>query len=148
MNNRYKCINCGKEYSIPQPGTYMCDCGATFNFPPRNPVTKANYTLTMPSYTDSSSRSVKKHVRFYQPVHIRKVPVTDCPLAKISLILAFISIPFFGLTAIPALLFGIGSRYMISNPRYRYTGDGIAVAGIILSTLSIVTWGLWCLAKF
>jgi len=37
---------------------------------------------------------------------------------------------------------------MIANPRYRYTGDGTAVAGIIVATLSLAAWSVWFISLF
>jgi predicted amidohydrolase len=61
----------------------------------------------------------------------------ECPLAQASLLCALLSVPFFGVLAFPALILGFAARSMIANPKYRYTGDGVAGAGIIIATISL-----------
>ena len=67
----------------------------------------------------------------------------QCPLATVSLIMAVLSIPLFGVLALPALVLGVAARIMISDRRYCYYGDGTAVAGIIIATLALAGWGFW-----
>ena len=141
----YTCQQCGKQYTVYEEGDYICDCGTRFHYPSATSSITANYIATAPLFIDSSSRSLKRHIKFNQNPrhHIKKVKVEDCPLAKISLICAFLSLPFFGILAIPALLLGFAARIMISNPKYRYTGDGVAIAGIVVATISLSAWGVW-----
>ena len=141
----YTCQQCSKQYTVYEEGDYICDCGDRFHYPSATSSITANYVATAPLFLDSSSRSVKRHIQFnrsFRP-HITKVKIEDCPLAKASLICAFLSLPFFGILALPALLLGFAARMMISNPKYRYTGDGVAIAGIIIATISISAWGMW-----
>ena len=145
MSGNYRCTSCGREYSVSVEGDYLCECGVQFHYPSAASAKSANYAVAAPQYIDSSSRSVKRHVRFARNslVRSKRLPSVDCPLSKASLICAFLSLPFFGITAIPGLLLGFGARVMISNPKYRYKGDGVAIAGIVLSTLSLCLWGVW-----
>ena len=141
----YTCHQCGKQYTVYEEGDYICDCGDLFHFPAATSSITANYVATAPVFLDSSSRSVKKHIRYkrsFRP-HIVHAKIEDCPLAKASLICAFLSLPFFGILALPALILGFAARMMISNPKYRYTGDGVAIAGIIIATVSLSVWGVW-----
>ncbi len=143
----YTCQQCGKQYTVYEEGDYICDCGDRFHYPSAISNLTTNYTATAPLFLDSSSRSVKRHIQFKHSLrpHITKVQIKDCPLAKASLICAFLSLPFFGILAIPALLLGFAARIMISNPRYRYTGDGVAIAALIIATISLSGWGMWLL---
>ena len=147
MDYIYTCQNCGKQYTVYEEGDYICDCGTQFHYPVATSSITAEYTATMPQFLDSSSRSVRRHIhynRHHTSTH-RHLKIKDCPLAKASLIAALLSLPFFGITALPALLLGIAARIMISNPKYRYTGDGMAIAGMIVATISIASWGVWLL---
>ena len=146
MTGNYRCPNCGREYTVAFEGDYICECGVCFHFPAAAPVGSANYALTVPGYLDSSSRSVRRHMRYARNSNVgrmKKMPaLVDCPLGKASLICAFLSLPFFGIPAIPGLILGFAARIMISNPKYRYKGDGIAVAGIITSIISLSLWAV------
>jgi hypothetical protein len=54
-----------------------------------------------------------------------------------------LSIPFFAIPAIPALIFGFAARMLIASPKNHYKGDAIAIAGIALATVSLSAWGMW-----
>lgn len=141
----YTCNICGRQYTVYEEGNFICDCGDRFHYPSATSAITSNYVATAPKFIDSSSRSVKRQIQFnnhFRP-HIKKVRIEDCPLAKASLICALLSLPFFGILAIPALLIGFAARIMISDPRYRYAGDGTAIAGIIVATISLSGWGVW-----
>ncbi len=136
----HTCQNCGRQYTVYKEGAYICDCGALYQYPAIS-APKARYAATAPVCLDASSRSFKRSERsrreFYHPHHLR---VEECPLAKASLLCAILSIPFFGLPALPGLVFGFGARVMIANPKYHYIGNGTATAGIVVSTISITVW--------
>ena len=141
----YTCQQCGKQYTIYEEGDYICGCGNRFHYPSATSCITANYVATPPVFIGSETGSFKKHIQFHQD--IRDAQIEDCPLAKISLICAFLSIPFFGILAIPALILGFAARMMISTPKYRYTGDGIAIAGIVIATISLSAWGIWLMTS-
>ena len=145
----YTCQQCGKQYTIYEEGDYICGCGSRFHYPSATSNITANYTATAPIFIGSSTGSFKRHIQFHQDIrpNATTTQVEDCPLAKISLICAFLSIPFFGILAIPALILGLAARMMISTPKYRYTGDGIAIAGIVIATTSLSAWGIWLLTS-
>ena len=149
MSRLYTCPFCGRQYSIYQEGDYICDCGSRFHHPGvmEPSVKSAGYTAAMPMYIDSSSRSVKRHTRHNRRMRPRKARIKniDCPLAKASLICAVLSIPFFGIPAIPALLFGFAARMLIASLKNHYKGDGVAIAGIAVATVSLSGWGMWLL---
>jgi hypothetical protein len=144
MGYIYTCQQCGKQYTVYEEGDYICNCGDRFHYPSATSSITANYIAEAPAFLDSSSRSIKRQIHYnrsFRP-YITKVPIEDCPLAKASLICALLSLPFFGILALPSLLLGFSARVMISNPNPRYTGDGIAVAGIIIATISSPAWGM------
>ena len=143
----YTCTVCGRQYSVYEESDYICDCGDRFHYPSATSSITANYATTALQFIDTSSGSLKRHIQYnnhFRP-HIKKVNIEDCPLAKASLICALLSLPLFGILALPSLILGFAARIMIGNPRYRYTGDGIAIAGIIVSTISLSAWGVWLL---
>ena len=105
----YTCTICGRQYSVYEEDDYICDCGNRFHYPSATSSITASYAATAPLFIDSSSRSLKRHIQYndYFRPHIKKVHIENCPLAKASLICALLSLPFFGILALPALLLGL-----------------------------------------
>ncbi|WP_462158310.1 DUF4190 domain-containing protein [Pseudoalteromonas sp. GB56] len=62
-------------------------------------------------------------------------------LAIVSLVLGVLGIFFFG--SIAAVICGHIARSQIRKSNGNQTGDGLALAGLILGYLSIAFWGLW-----
>jgi len=143
----YTCGGCGRQYTVYEEGEYICDCGTRYRYPAVM-ESKARYAEVGPVLMDSSSHSFKRARHSRRSFHHRHVGAAECPMAKASLLCAILSIPFFGILAPPALIFGFAARLMIANPRYRYTGDGMAVAGIIVATLSLAAWSVWFISLF
>ena len=139
----YTCQDCGRQYTVYQDGEYVCDCGGVFQYPVATSGSKAGYATTAPVFIDSSSRSVRKGNYIKRRVGRSLLRKKQCPLATVSLIMAVLSIPLFGVLALPALVLGVAARIMIADRRYCYYGDGTAVAGIILATLALAGWGFW-----
>ena len=141
----YTCQHCNKQYTVYAEGDYVCGCGNLFHYPAGMPVSQANLTIAEPIYIDSSSKSLKRNTKYhYNGTHSRGIAkTTECPLAKGSLICAVLSLIFFGVLAPPALIMGFAARLMISDRRYHYTGDNIALTGIVIATLSFTAWGVW-----
>ena len=139
----YTCEECGRQYTVYQNGEYICDCGAVFEYPVATSGAKSNYAAIAPVFTDSSSRWVKKNSFISRHGARALLRKKQCPLATVSLIMAVLSVPLFGVFALPALIFGVAARILIADRKYRYYGDGTAVAGIIIATLSLAGWGVW-----
>ena len=144
----HTCQSCGRQYTVYKEGSYICDCGALYQYPAIS-APKAKYAATAPVCIDASSRSFKRSERHGRNAyHLHRIRVEECPLAKASLVCAILSIPFFGLLALPALIFGFGARVMIASPKYHYVGNGTATAGIVVATLSVAAWAVYFLAVF
>ena len=141
----YTCQHCSKHYTVYAEGDYVCECGNLFHYPAGIPSVQANLTCAEPVYIDSSSKSMKRSTTYhYNSTHSRGIAkATECPLAKGSLICAILSLLFFGVLAPPALIMGFAARLMISDRRYHYTGDNIALSGIVIATISFTAWGVW-----
>jgi len=86
---------------------------------------------------------IRKGRHIYHRNITAKLPSKECPIARGALIFAILSIVSFGLLAPPALIMGFAARNMIADKRYRYSGDGLAVTAIIISTISMICWGFW-----
>ena len=137
----YTCQYCSKQYTVYEDGDYVCECGGSFHYP-ATPTLQANLTVADPVYIDSSSKSVKRSTKYhYSSKGISKH--TECPLARGSLICAVLSVLFFGVLAPPALIMGFAARMMIADKRYHYTGDTIALSGIVIATVSFAAWSVW-----
>lgn len=141
----FTCQYCNRQYSVYEEGNYVCACGNQFHYPAAVATLQANFTLAEPIYTDSSSKSVKRSTIYHCSSHRSRsiFRTKECPLAKISLICACLSLLFFGILAIPALIMGFAARIMIADKSFHYTGDNIALAAIIISTISFSCWGVW-----
>ena len=140
----HTCPKCSKQYTVYYDGEYICDCGECFEYPARSKHSKRKYRQTMPTYLDSSSRSmIRKSRHVYHRNWSGKMPTNDCPVAKGALIFAILSLVSFGILAPPALIMGFAARNLIADKRYRYTGDGLAIAAIIIGTISLICWGVW-----
>lgn len=141
----FTCQYCNKKYTVHTEGEYICECGHIFRYPAAAPVLQANLMTADPTYIDSSSKSLKRNVKYhYSSTQSRAFSkTTECPLAKGSLICAILSLFFFGILAPPALIMGFAARLMIADRRYHYSGDNIALAGILVATLSFAAWGTW-----
>ena len=141
----YTCRYCRQQYTVYEDGDYVCECGSSFHYPVAAPVLRANFTVAEPVYIDSSSKSVKKNTKYhYSNIGSKGIAKqTECPLAKGSLICAVLSVLFFGILAPPALIMGFAARMMIADKRYHYTGDTIALSGIVIGTLSFAAWSVW-----
>jgi len=59
-------------------------------------------------------------------------------LAIASLILGILSIFFYFLTAIPGIITGHMARSRVKNQPEKYTGKGMALAGLILSYIMLI----------
>jgi hypothetical protein len=141
----YSCGNCNAQYTVYEEGDYVCKCGNTFHYPVMAPVMQSNLSATDAVYMDSSSRSMKRSTKYHN-IHSRAYSFTggsECPLARGSLICAVLSLLFFGILAPPALIMGFAARVMIADKRYHYTGDSVALSGIIIATISFSAWGIW-----
>jgi hypothetical protein len=140
----YTCQNCSRQYTVFEDGEYICECGRTFQYPAVMSQTRANLTAAVPSYIDSSSRSVRRSVKFHTTTRSRSIArQTECPLAKGALICAIISLFSFGVLSLPAMIMGFAARMMIADKRYHYTGDTAALSGIIIATISFSIWTVW-----
>ena len=141
----YTCQCCTKQYTVYEEGDYVCNCGRQFHYPAVAPALHANLTVAEPIYMDSSSKSVKRSIKYhYNNTKSRGIARTfECPLARGSLICAVLSLPFFGVLAPPALIMGFAARMMIADKSYHYTGDLVALTAIIIATISFSAWGIW-----
>ena len=144
----YSCQYCQKQYTVYAEGDYVCECGNLFRYPAAAPVLQAHLTTVEPAYIDSSSKSLKRSTKYhYSSTQSRGgAKTTECPLAKGSLICAILSLFFFGILAPPALIMGFAARLMIADRQYHYTGDNIALIGIVIATLSFAAWGIWLIS--
>jgi len=142
MSYIHTCPNCSKQYTVYYDGEYICECGSTFEYPK---ISKKKKQRHSPStyYMDSPSRSIVRKTRSRYAYN--NVLVEECPLAKGAFIMALLSVVSFGLLAPPALILGFAARTMIADKRYRYTGDNLAIGAIIISTISMICWGMWLL---
>ncbi|NOY75875.1 MAG: DUF4190 domain-containing protein [Kiritimatiellaeota bacterium] len=144
----YTCQECGRQYSVYQDGEYVCDCGCLFEYPVATAGANAGYATAAPVFIDSSSRGVKRDSYIAHRGGRALLKKKQCPLATVSLIMAVLSIPLFGVLALPALIFGVAARIMIADRRFRYYGDGTAVAGIVIATFAIAGWAVWVFRLF
>lgn len=143
MSYIYTCQRCRKQYMVYEEGEYICECGRLFHYPSVAGSWKAHLSGSVSAYPDIprhgqalSSKTRRGNGRGFSPS-------SECPLAKSSLICAILSIIFFGVLAPPALIMGFAARMMIADKSYHYTGDNIALTGIIIATLSFAAWSLW-----
>ncbi|MBN1863866.1 MAG: DUF4190 domain-containing protein [Victivallales bacterium] len=145
MSYIYTCQHCSKQYMVDEDGEYLCECGRVFHYPMASSSFKAHLSGLAPSYADSSSAGIRRaglrprgrrHNRHFQ--HL-----SECPLAKSSLICAVLSIFFFGVLAPPALIMGFAARMMIADKSYHYSGDDLALWGIAIATISLSAWSVW-----
>ena len=141
----YSCNSCNAQYTVYEEGDYICKCGKTFHYPIMAPAMQANFTASDAIYTDSSSRSMKRSTKYHYNHTQSRIfsRQSECPLAKGSLICAVLSLLFFGVLAPPALIMGFAARMMIADKRYHYTGDTVALSGIIIGTVSFAAWSVW-----
>ncbi|MCK5844423.1 MAG: DUF4190 domain-containing protein [Victivallales bacterium] len=144
----YTCQECGRQYTVYQDGEYVCDCGDIFQYPVATSGEKAGYATTAPIFIDSSSRGVRRDSYISRRSGRSLLRKKQCPLATVSLLLAVLSVPLFGVFALPALIFGVAARIMIADRRYSYYGDGTAVAGIVIATLALAGWSVWVFKMF
>ena len=139
----HTCKYCSKQYTVYYDGEYICECGAVFQYPV-NPKKERHHHSLSTYYMDSPSRSIKRRTKTHYSHKL--MLVEECPLAKGAFIMALLSVFSFALLAPPALILAFAARTMISDKRYHYTGDNIAIAAIIISLISLICWGMWFLA--
>lgn len=146
----YTCQHCSKQYTVYEEGDYVCECGSQFHYPAVAAALQANLTVADPIFMDSSSKSIKRNTKYiYHNTRSRGIAkTTECPLAKGSLICGVLSLLFFGVLAPPALIMGFAARMMIADKRYHYSGDNIALTGIIIATISFSCWAVWFISLF
>lgn len=145
MSYIYTCNSCTKQYTVYTEGEYICDCGNMFHYPSIAPILKYNLSKNEPKFNDSATQSVQITKKIHDKNYKSRCFTTkrECPLAKTSLICAILSVIFFGILALPALIMGLFARILIADKKYHYSGDGIAISAILLSVISFAGWGSW-----
>lgn len=145
MSYIYTCNSCTKQYTVYAEGDYICDCGNMFHYPSIAPILKYNFSTPQPQFDDSATQSVQISKKFHAKKYKSRsfANQRECPLAKTSLICAILSVIFFGILALPALIMGVFARMLIADKKYNYSGDGVAISAILLSVVSFAAWGSW-----
>lgn len=126
-----------RTFSVKCEGDYICDCGRHFHYPPMNSTT-AKY-VTAPVCIDSSSRSIKKSMR-YNRKFIRDGNGELCNLAKVSLGCGMLGLVGMGIMSVPAVLFGIFALNLITDPFNNYRGTTMAYTGIAIGAIGAILW--------
>ncbi len=144
MSYIYTCQKCSKQYMVDEEGEYICGCGRVFHYPSASSSWKAHLSGSAASFADSSSASIiRTGTHTNRRHHRHSHQLSECPLAKSSLICALLSILFFGVLAPPALIMGFAARMMIADKSYHYSGENLALWGIAIATISLSVWTVW-----
>lgn len=142
MNNIYTCPYCERKYNVTKPGNYICDCGVRFNYPEILSTLSNSHTFETSEYIDSTSKSIKKSSKanYFSSRKMQYITQRCCLFSKASLACGILGLVFFGISSVPAILFGILSMKLIACNSYNLSGSGHAYSGILLG---IAGTGIW-----